>query len=47
MIKMNLIHKFISLQILLIRDIRFLDKIRLLEFLENLEKFMISKQATF
>ena len=47
MIKMNLIPKFSLLQILLIRGIRFLDRIRLLEFLGNWVRSMISNRVTF
>lgn len=46
MIKMNLIHKFILLLILSTRGTRFIDRIKLLEFLENSERFMISNQGT-
>jgi hypothetical protein len=47
MIKMNLIPKFSLLQILSIRGIRFLDRIRLFEFLGNWGRSMISNQVTF
>ena len=46
MIKMNLIHKFILLLILSTKGTRFIDRIKLLEFLENSERFMISNQGT-
>jgi hypothetical protein len=46
MIKMNLIHKFILLLILSTRGTRFIDRIKLLEFLGNSERFMISNQGT-
>jgi hypothetical protein len=47
MIKMNLIPKFSLLQILSIRGIRFLDRIRLFEFLGSWGRSMISNQVTF